>query len=436
MHHPDHARSWGVATALLATVILWIGSAPVLAQGANPFQGFSARVTGDIYSQVKVIQDVDGDGKKDLVFGATDGQIHLYSSRGKEIFAGLWPKHTGGPVLADVGVADLDHDGREEIVCGSYDGKVYGLNLWGKELWAYDTRGTVQMSGPEITDLDGSGDLHIFAGSQAGTVVHLDGTGRAVWEAGMRGKVSARVVASDLNGDGIKEIVAKDDSGQVAVFDQRGIRMNGWPRDTAESGYWPFEVGVTDLNGDGQKDVFTTSPNKKLQIWDRTGKEQYAVPLSDGAHSAPRVVDLNGDGQVEFVITQADGTVNVVSKDGKPLPGWPYRCKDSFYGPPQIFDIDGDGKLDIVFTGWNPNGEGKQAGYVMVLNREGKPVPGYPLYVGKTIAPVTVADLNGDGWLEMVIAGGINFTDEQLHVVPLKAKVPLHMATIATEVTF
>ena len=34
---------------------------------------FSQKVNGDIYGQIKVIDDVDGDGDKDLIFGATDG---------------------------------------------------------------------------------------------------------------------------------------------------------------------------------------------------------------------------------------------------------------------------------------------------------------------------------------------------------------------------
>ena len=47
----------------------------------------------------------------------------------------------------------------------------------------------------------------------------------------------------------------------------------------------------------------------------------------------------------------------------------------------------------------------------------------YPKYVGKTFAEPTFADLDGDGYLEMIVAGGIGFTGDQLHLFKTKARV-------------
>ena len=102
----------------------------------------------------------------------------------------------------------------------------------------------------------------------------------------------------------------------------------------------------------------------------------------------------------------------------------------------QVGDIDGDGQLDVVFTAWNPEGVGTQAGYVMALSRDGKPLHGYPKYIGKSIAPLTFADLDGDGYLEMIAAGGINYTDDQLHVFPTGAHVQIRLAILGSEVSF
>ncbi len=430
-------KSRKLLTELFFAAVL-LSSIPLFAEDPTPrFRGFNATTTGDIYGQVKIINDVDGDGMKDMVFGATDGMIHIYSSAsGKEIQAGLWPKHTGGPILSDVAVADLDRDGTEEVIAGSYDGKVYGLNSWGKEIWTVDTRGTIQLSSPEVTDVDGSGELNVFVGSRSGKVFRIDPMGRLIWEIPMSTKVSAKVVTSDLDGDGTKEIVAKDDNGRVTILNVSGTIRQGWPQQTSPNMDWPFEVGVTDLTGDGQRQIYTTTPDKKFILWDNHGNVKESFPMSDGAHSAPRVADMDGDGKSEFIITQADGTVNVVDKTGKSLPGWPYKTSHSIYSPPQIIDLDGDGKLDIVYTAWNPEGTGKDAGYVMALGRNGKPVSGYPKKIGKAIAPVTFADLDGDGYLEMIAPGGINYTDSQLHVFPTSSKVQIKIAVLGSEVSF
>lgn len=392
---------------------------------------FDAQVYGDIYGQPKVIDDMDGDGKKDIIFGATDGKVHIFSSKGTEIFRPpYWPKQTGGPILSEVKIADLDKDGKPEVIVGSQDGKVYCLNSLGREKWTVDTRGKILISGPEIADVEGTGKLDVFIGSKSGMVSRIDDHGHLKWEIKMANPVSAAVVAKDLDGDGIKEIVCKDDGGKVSVLKDTGTIRMGWPQQTKANMTWPFDVGAKDIDGDGISEIFTTTPDKKFKLWDMEGNLKSEFALSDGAHSAPEVADINGDGKDDFIIAQADGRVLVCNEKGTPLKGWPYDTKHSIYHSPKIIDIDGDGHLDIVFTAWNPKGKGKKAGYVMALSRYGSPLPGYPKYVGKTIAPIAFADLDGDGLLEMIVAGGINYTDKQLHVFETKAKNKLRMAVL------
>ncbi|MBF0407213.1 MAG: VCBS repeat-containing protein [Candidatus Riflebacteria bacterium] len=406
------------------------------AQSGSQFKGFSSKITGDIYSQVKVFEDLDGDGKKDLIFGATDGQVHVFSAKGTEIMGGLWPKQTGGPILAEVNVADLDGDGNKEVVVGSYDGKVYGLNSFGKELWKVDTRGTIQLSSPEIGDVEGNGQLSILVGSRSGKVLRIDSSGSLLWEVPMSTKVSSRITLADLDGDGGKEVICKDDNGKVSVFNKNGCNNYGWPQSTVPNQEWPFEVSSADLDGDGNKEVFTTTPEKNLLVWSSKGNLLQTVNLTDGAHCSPKVADLYGNGKLQFILSQADGQINVLDRDGKSLPGFPYKTGHSIYSAPQIVDVDGNGTLDIAFTAWNPNGTGSQAGYVMVVDRTGQPIAGYPKFIGKSIAPLTFADLDGDGYLEMIAAGGINYTDKQLHVFPTNSRTQIKMAILGSEISF
>lgn len=417
-----------------AALIVAFTSSASVSDAQSRFTPFSAKIPGDVYAQPKVIDDVDGDGKRDLVFGAVDGKVHLFSSSGKEIVRPpFWPKQTGAPIMSEVAVADLTGDNRPEILVSSLNGKVYCIDANGRELWKVDTRGTIRLSSPEIADIDGTGNMRVFVGSRSGTVTHIDAAGRVVWEHRMNSSVSTRVVAVDINGNGVKEIVAKDDSGRISVININGVTYPGWPQDTVPNLTWPFEVGAADLDGDGMREVFTTTPERELIIWRHNGEVQGRFALSDAAHSAPRVVDLNSNGKNEFVIGQADGTVLVCDVEGKPLPGWPYRTGHSIYHTPRVLDIDGDRKLDVVFTAWNPEGVGAQAGYIMALNQNGQPLSGYPKYIGKTLAPLTFADLNGDGYLEMIAMGGINYTADQLHVFLTEAKVHIKMATLGTE---
>lgn len=433
-------KSWGIGVILVIALCLGCGQ-PIGAQQENEsnsnFQGFSVKVPGDIYGQPKIFIDADGDGKRDIIFGATDGKVHVVKATGgHHSVPQSWPKQTNAPILSEVNVVDLDGDHNPEVLACSLNGKVYCLNSIGRELWTHETRGTIRLSSPEVADMDGSGNLKVFVGSRAGTVSKLDKDGRLEWEIRMSTSVSAKVSAVDINGDGVKELIAKDDNGKVMVLRNSGGTYPGWPQDTVKNLTWPFEVGAADLNGDGIREVFTTTPEKKFLVWHQNGEIRSEFPVSDASHSAPRLADLDGDGRDEFIIGQADGTVLVCDEKGRPLPGWPFKSGHSIYYTPQIIDLNGDGKLDLVYTAWNPEGVGKQAGYVMALNRDGTPLKGFPKFIGKAIAPVTFADLDGDGYLEMVAAGGINFTADQLHVFPTNARVQIKMAVLGSEVSF
>lgn len=402
-----------------------------------PAAEFQAQVHGDIYGQPKVIDDFDGDGNKDIIFGATDGKVHIFSSTGKEIFRPpYWPKQTGGPILSDVQLADLDGDARTEVIVASQDGKVYCLNNLGREKWILDTRGKILVSAPEIADVDGTGQQNVFVGSKSGTVSRIGPDGHLVWEVKMDKSVSAAIVASDLNGDGVKEVVCKDDGGRVFLLHAGGGKMRGWPQDTAENLTWPFNVDANDIDGDGVKEIFTTTPDKKFVMWDMLGEKISEFSLTDGAHTAPRLADLNGDGKDEFIIGQADGTVTVCDKSGNPLPGWPFVTGHAIYHAPRIIDIDGNGTLDLVFTAWDPKGIGERAGYIMALSSRGGKLDGYPKYIGKTVAPLTFADLDNDGFLEMIAAGGINYTGKQLHVFKTRARNKIKIAVMGQQVDF
>jgi hypothetical protein len=338
--------------------------------------------------------------------------------------------------LSDVQLADLDGDGRTEVIVASQDGNVYCLNNLGREKWVVDTDGKILVSAPEIADVDGGGKFDVFVGSKSGMVSRIDDGGHLVWEIKMNSSVSAAVVAADLDGDGIKEIIAKDDGGQVKVLGITGATQNGWPQDTAANLTWPFNLDANDVNGDGIKEIFTTTPDKKFIMWDMTGRKISEFPLSDGAHTAPVLADLNGDGKDEFVIGQADGTISVVDRNGSPLPGWPHKTGHAIYHVPRIIDIDGNGTLDLVFTAWNPKGINEQAGYIMALSRDGTALAGYPKYIGKTVAPLTFADLDNDGYLEMIAAGGINYTGKQLHVFITRARNKIKIAIMGQQISF
>jgi hypothetical protein len=131
---------------------------------------------------------------------------------------------------------------------------------------------------------------------------------------------------------------------------------------------------------------------------------ELAIPVGRG----PRwiaIADVNRDGNPDILATNADsGSVSVFLGDGSghfhPAPGSPFACghEPNDIG---IADMNGDGNLDLVI----PN---HQAPTITVLLGDGKgsfrPAPSSPTDVHSYPHPhgVAVADFNGDGHPDVV----------------------------------
>ena len=403
---------------------------------------FSAKVNGDIYGQVRVIDDVDGDGNKDIIFGGTDGKVHIFSSTGNEIFRPpYWPKQVDAPITAGIEVSDLDGKGNPNILVSTMNGTVYCLNSKGKELWNYSTGGKILVAPPVVADLGNNEGKGIVVTSASGRVVLLASDGREEMVFSSDHPVTATPVVADITHNGQKDILIKDCTGKISIFDRGGSAINEWFSGNYMTGAsdWPFNIDVADINGDGIPEIFTTDPsnsNGVFKMWDNEGKLISGFALSEAAHGAPKIADVDGDGIDDFIIAQCDGKVIVCDKNGKPKKGWPFENDYTIYSAPSIIDIDGDGNPEIIFTCNKSSNQGLQAGCIVALNGKGEMMEDFPKYIGKTIAPLTFADLDGDGTLEIIAAGGIGYTGPQLHVFKTKAKVKIKIVTIRQQTNF
>ena len=186
---------------------------------------------------------------------------------------------------------------------------------------------------------------------------------------------------ADLDGDGINEYIV---AGVIGGPDATPIHNSG----------------ILLLNPDG-----TRRPG-----WELPALGNGVLSVDDLTIQAPAIADLDKDGQLEFVVTTNDGWIRAYKVDKTVLWGFNYT-QGAVLGAtePVIGDIDRDGTLEIVFGTrvLSQPGAIYYAGPVglWALKADGTVMPGFPLPVptpGVQAAP-TLADLDGDGRLEIVI---------------------------------
>jgi len=242
---------------------------------------------------------------------------------------------------------------------------------------------------------------------------------------------------TDINGDGLDELVLPTADGFVHAFRADGTELDGFPvavntypalstelcaaepskchRNSAAFASGAIDpdgvhssmmssIAVGDLDGDGGlcRDIVQATIDGGVFAWDCTGALREGFPVfADPAYVAEFVGALRCD------------------KGGEEAIGCTLKqrhAETGFFASPVLDDLDGDGTLEIILAGldqslyvWNEDGSTENGFPVVVRNEV---FPAYTAegeifrYDGRIVATPTVADLFGDG--SRVIVVGTN----------------------------
>jgi len=269
-----------------------------------------------------------------------------------------------------------------------------------------------------VGDFNNDGKLDIIAACWSAEVTVNLGNGDGTFQS--RNHVYAlshaqAVAVGDFNGDGNLDaaVLASGNPGSVAIFLGDGTgnltQVGSYPVGNQGSGTSNIAVGK--LHGGGNLDLVVTNSNDNtvsvlLGNGDGTFQPQvaYSTTGSYPFNTFPQwvaIADVNKDGYLDLVTADAGnaggGGISVLLGNGNGTFQAPVFYSDVLNNSGvgveangvAIADLNGDGNLDVVTAAWTWNNVN-----VFLGNGDGtfKPAVGYPVPNAQTIA---IADLNG-----------------------------------------
>lgn len=369
--------------------------------------------------------DADGASPPRIVFQESPCQVPPDAGKSIDIpqmpgFPTHMTTRPSTPPMRGLLFADLVGDSRLEIITGSSDSKLY---VWDADAnpvpgFPLPLSGWVQFA-PSVGDVDGDGNLEIVVftvtDTAGGELYIIDQHGQVLpgFPLSFQGNnPSHSPVLYDLDGDGNLEILHGErhyPTGSLRIFEHDGTEWGGnWP--LALDHVPAAAPSVGDVDRDGRPEIFFQSyltmyllrtDGTSLPGWPRQ------IPGATFSYASGALADLDGDQDRELVVG-VHGDISgcyVFHHDGSIAPGWPYVMPTWSYCPPTVTDLEGDGELEIL-TAQNGFLFFPPSDYLWALTPNGHVKSGFPFcppsyYGGGCGGPLTTADIDGDGRMEI-----------------------------------
>jgi hypothetical protein len=341
--------------------------------------------SGGTGTSAVAVQDLNGDGKLDIILSNTSSTVGVLLNTGTGTFPATATTYASGATSGNasaVAVGDVNADGKADIVVLNTNDSTVGVLL-----------GT------------GTGTFQAVTTYAVGSYSYPAG-----------------LALADVNSDGRADVlVANNTTSSVGVLLSRSTGGLGTATQISTGSRSPQSITTGDMNGDGKLDIIFGTSAGDIVVLLNSGTGTFTLTTTSypsGGSSVQRVKvgDVNNDGKLDVVTANTfENSVSVLlgTGSGSLSTAANYSAgSNSGLTSVALGDLNKDGRLDIASANYSINSAG-----VLLGQSAGSFQSTATLFsTGNNSAPndVVIADMNGDTKPDLITA---NFTTAKVAVL-------------------
>ncbi|MFH1211547.1 MAG: PQQ-binding-like beta-propeller repeat protein [Candidatus Woesearchaeota archaeon] len=310
-----------------------------------------------------------------------------------------WSFQSDSLLLSAPVAADIDGDGRKEVLFSTKNGRVYSLNSEGKLKWIFDINEKVDEvelmfldtdsansinTTPNIADIDNDGEKEILVGSEMGVLYCLSKNGKEKWKYKTHGAIRGGIVSFDINNDGHLEAIFGSADKKLYILSSKGDLLTSF---SVES-----EIESTPLLLPEYKMIVFGTAEGVIYAVDFSGKQLWQYKTKDKILAEPIFVKSQKTCREMIVIGSCDHYLYSLSINGQLF--WKFKTDGAIFSKAEAADINQDGRPEIIFGSCDNN--------LYALNCEGEKLWAYETDFWVVASPL-IMDIDNDGKMEIIV---------------------------------